>query len=705
MRSSFGMTGKNGTSFRRIVLLIAFFCAVCAGFVVRLLYLQVVDASEAQTRVTTHSYKSAVVSANRGEIYDRNGQKLVTNIITYNVELNRTTLENGASGEILSRFIDLMAENGVEIPDSCPLTNDMPYRLDEEYIFDSEKNRLFERFLSNNQLEKSRVTGTDFYAYLTKRYGIDEELAATAKGRKIAAIRYDMELADFSTAVPYVLLKDVDESIRNVISEHKHELHGIEIAKSYARTYNRGKTLCHILGSVGPIYAEEADEYIKEKGYPYNAIIGKDGMEKAFEDYLRGIDGTVVCELDENNDLVGYEVTKEPKEGYGVRLTIDASLQEIVENALAEQIALAVELSQKENHAYAGEDCHAGAAVVLDVNTGAVRALASYPGYDRNTFSAEFNTLKEDPTSPLINRATQGIYPPGSTFKMMTAAAALDTGVIGIDTYIKDEGRYMKYAPTYTPRCWLFLRNGGTHGYVNVADAIKVSCNYFFYTVADEMGVDEIVRYAKEFGLGVKTGIEVPESEGILASPAYKEAHGYVWNPGDTLQMAIGQSDHAFTPLQLAVYMAAIVNGGNRYQTTLLQSVDEYHTGKVVYENTPKLVSKTHLSEATVGIIKSALRSVVDDEGGTARSVFGEKPYAGDIGGKTGTAQVSKGSDTVLFVGFAPYDDPEIAVAVVVENGNKSTRASSVAAAVFDYYYRTHEADLPEQESQEPQEP
>ncbi len=203
------------------------------------------------------------------------------------------------------------------------------------------------------------------------------------------------------------------------------------------------------------------------------------------------------------------------------------------------------------------------------------------------------------------------------------------------------------------------------------------------------MGVDAIVRYAKDFGLGVKTGIEVPEKEGILASPEYKESHGYVWNPGDTLQMAIGQSDNSFTPLQLASYMSTIVNGGNRYKATLLKSVDEFYTGKPVYENSPEILSKTHLSDQTVSIIKSAMRSVVDDEGGTARGVFGNKPYARDIGGKTGTAQVSKGSDTVLFVGFAPYENPQIAVAVVVENGNSSARASSVAADIFDYYFES----------------
>ena len=687
MRHIFGQSNKTGLAGWRLWFLVAAFGAVCMGFVARLLYLQVVDTEEYESKAVANNYKSAVIPASRGEIYDRNGKKLVTNVISYNIDINRTTLENGGSVEILSKLIDLLAKHDVEIPDTCPLTLTAPYALDGDYIFDADKKRLFERFLKNNDKDASELTGTDFYAYLVKRFGIDEDLAQTPKGRKIAAIRYDMENADFSTLTPYTLLRNVDETLKTVISEHSYELHGIELSRSYARKYDENAVLCHILGSTGPIYAEEAEEYIKEKGYPYNATIGKDGIEKAFEDYLRPIDGTALCEIDGENNLVGYEITKEPKEGYSVRLTVDADLQALVEESLKKQIALAVEYAIKSGKPYSGEDCHAGAAVVLDVNSAEILALASAPGYDLNTYSADFNTLKDDPTSPLINRATQGIYPPGSTFKMLTAAAALDSGTIDINTYVRDEGEYKKYAPTYTPRCWIYLKHGTTHGYVNVADAIKVSCNYFFYTVADKMGVDEIVRYAKDFGLGVKTGIEVSEKEGILASPEYKESHGYVWNPGDTLQMAIGQSDNAFTPLQLASYMSTIVNGGNRYKTTLLKSVDEFGTGKPIHENAPVLLNKTHLSDQTVGIIKSAMRSVVDDEGGTARSVFGSKPYARDIGGKTGTAQVSKGSDTVLFVGFAPYENPQIAVAVVIENGNSSTRASSVAADIFDYYF------------------
>lgn len=231
MRHIFGQSNKTGLAGWRLWFLVAAFGAVCMGFVARLLYLQVVDTEEYESKAVANNYKSAVIPASRGEIYDRNGKKLVTNVISYNIDINRTTLENGGSVEILSKLIDLLAKHDVEIPDTCPLTLTAPYALDGDYIFDADKKRLFERFLKNNDKDASELTGTDFYAYLVKRFGIDEDLAQTPKGRKIAAIRYDMENADFSTLTPYTLLRNVDETLKTVISEHSYELHGIEISR------------------------------------------------------------------------------------------------------------------------------------------------------------------------------------------------------------------------------------------------------------------------------------------------------------------------------------------------------------------------------------------------------------------------------------------------------------------------------------------
>lgn len=678
---------SSGISVVRLITVIVIFCIICAMFVMRLLYLQITDSEKYKNLAAASSYKTAVLHAQRGEVYDRNGNKLISNRNTNNIEINRTTLASGDSVNVLSSLIDLLDEYNTEIPDSCPITVDIPFKLDSDYIFDAEKSKTFTKFLNLTKKDKAELSGEAFYEYLTDRYDIPDEIKNTEKGRKITAIRYDMEMSDFSVTLPYTLLSNANDEICTVISENLHTLHGIEISKSYTRYYDLNDTLCHVLGSVGPIFAEEADEYINEKGYPYNAIIGKSGIEKVYEEYLRGIDGTIRYTFDDNNDIIGSEITKEAKEGYSVRLTIDANLQEIIENSLQEEVEKAREYSYLEGGYHTGEDSKNGAAAVINVNTGETLALVSFPGYDLNTFNADYNKILNDPARPLINRATMGIYPPGSTFKMLTAAAALDSGTITSNTYIYDSGEYTKYAPTYTPRCWVYIRNGTTHGYVNVEDALKVSCNYFFYAVSDKLGVDAIVKYAKDFGLGVETGIEVPETKGILASPEFKEANGYVWNPGDTLQMSIGQSDNAFTPIQLASYMATVVNGGNRYKTTIFKSVDEFYTGNALFSNEKEILNKTTLSDETVNIIKNGMRSVVDDDGGTATAVFAGKPYRKDIGGKTGTAQVTNGSDTVLFVGFAPFDDPEIAVAVVIENGYKSARAATVASKVFDYYF------------------
>jgi len=271
-------------------------------------------------------------------------------------------------------------------------------------------------------------------------------------------------------------------------------------------------------------------------------------------------------------------------------------------------------------------------------------------------------------------------------FKIASSIAALNSGIIDKDTLVYDKGAYVKYED-YEPHCWIYDNTGATHGYVNVKSAIEQSCNYFFYEIGDKMGIDTLTHYASLLGLGSATGIEVPESTGVLASPEYRDSKGLLWNPGDTLQAAIGQSDNAFTPLQLCSYMCAVVNGGTRYKATLLDSVKNFYTDSVIYENKPQILSKIDLSTDVVEILKSAMKSVVVD--GTARTVFDDYEY--EVGGKTGTAQVSSGSDTALFVGFAPYDDPEIVVSVVVENGDMSSRATSVAKSVFDYYFNSIE--------------
>ncbi len=683
MTGSGNEQGKNYVNIR-IIIFTCIFAFVIVVFLLRLIGLQVTDNTRYSKLASVSNYHTNIIKASRGEIYDCNGQILVSNSKKYNIIANKATLgsDNNTVNATLLTFIKLCTKNGIEIPDALPVTEDFPYELDKEYIFDDTAVKKLDKFLSNNSITDKDLNEKGLYLILCNRYKIDSSQADNVNIRKLVGLRYDMETNDFSVLNPYVILNDIDEKTRMLIREHSFELHGIEVSYTDSRVYNLGSFACHILGRTGPIYAEEAKKYIEDKGYAYNAIIGKEGIEKAFEEHLRGVDGKESLEIDEDNNVIGKTTVVEPKYGNSVRLTIDAGLQTVAERALEEQIEQARSNGAKDSVKFNGEDCKAGAVVVMNPNNAQVLVSASYPSYDMNNFSQVFSSLQNDEGRPFVNRATNGIYPPGSTFKILTAAAALDTGAITPSTTVYDKGIYRKY-PTYQPKCWIYDNTGHTHGYTNVKSAIQESCNYFFYEVADRVGIETINEYANKFGLGQKTGIEVPESSGIVAGPEYRESIGLLWNPGDTLQAAIGQSDNAITPIQLCTYMSTVLNGGKRYKATLLKSVDDFETKTPIFENKPELVEQVDISQDTVNVLKSAMRQVVAE--GTARNVFDGYQY--DIGGKTGTSQVSGGSDTALFVGFAPFDNPEIVVAVVVENASVSMRASNVAKSVFDYYF------------------
>ena len=308
--------------------------------------------------------------------------------------------------------------------------------------------------------------------------------------------------------------------------------------------------------------------------------------------------------------------------------------------------------------------------------------MASLPNYNPAEYSKNYTELFNNPQNPLLNRALGGAYTPGSTFKPLTSIAALEEGIITPSTKIADMGVYKYYAPSYQPTCLIWKNTGETHGIINVSEAIGVSCNYFFYDVGRQLGIDKLSNYAKAFGLGQKTGIELAEAEGIVASKEFRESRNMEWYPGDTLQAAIGQSDNMFTPAQLASYVGTIINKGTRYSLHLVKEVRSYSTGEVVYKNEPAVISQHEISDETLSAVKDGMRRVTED--GTAKAVF--ESFTIPVGGKTGTAEVSQGSDTVLFVGFAPYDNPQIAVAVVLEHGATSRYAAQVARDMFEYY-------------------
>ena len=465
------------------------------------------------------------------------------------------------------------------------------------------------------------------------------------------------------------------------------------ITEEEERTYIYDGYASHILGCIGKIPAEELDYYL-DLGYSGDAYVGITGIEKVFEEHLRGANGTLAIVEDAYGNIISETIVKEPISGKDVYLTIDIDLQMSAENALRDNIEIIHERAAASGGKHDGEDASSGAAVAVDPNSGEVLALASYPSFNLSDYLENYATYANNPVRPLYNRATLGTFAPGSTFKPGVAAAALEEGVISVYTTIVDKGAYD--FGDYHPRCWIYLQKGQTHGAQDVVQAIQNSCNYFFYETGKRLGIEKMNEYSRKFGLGEKTGIELSESAGILAGPDYSASMGNIWNPGNTLQAAIGQSDNMFSPIQLAVYTSALINGGTRYRAHLLSEVREFPNGEVVKRNEPEIIAKVNFQDGILSTIKSAMKDVV--ESGSAARIF--KGYDIAVGGKTGTAQVGTDrSDNALFIGFAPYQNPEIAVTVVIEQGANGTDAAYTAKAMYDSYlkgvhYETKYKDL-----------
>ena len=426
---------------------------------------------------------------------------------------------------------------------------------------------------------------------------------------------------------------------------------------------------------------------LREEGYGLNDTIGKDGMEKALESYLRGTDGVRAVEVDRQTGQVMAEyMVEDTQPGRNCYLTVDLALQERLEQALADTLAAIKEKGENSKDGD-GADVEGGAAVVIDVDTGEILAMASWPTYSLEHFSAQFSANNSDPMRPFFNRAIMATYSPGSTFKMCTSLAALEEGIIEPDTKIYDEGVYKRYADVgYSPRCWIYRQYGRNHGNINVSQALKYSCNYFFYEMGYQLQPERLNKYATQLGLGQKTGVELSgEKAGNLAGPESRQANGgEKWYGADTLMAAIGQSDHLFTPLQLANYVATLVNGGTRYQPHLLKTVMDYTNTEVYEEVQPTVLNTVEISASSLAAIKEGMKGVVTEDG-TASSYFAGFPI--QVGGKTGSAQMVGHSATGVFVSFAPYDQPEIAVCVVGEYASSGGSLAPVAIAAYDQYF------------------
>lgn len=501
--------------------------------------------------------------------------------------------------------------------------------------------------------------------------------------RALAGVLYELNLRsqDIYTAAEYVFASDVDIDFISRVKEQ--DLPGVIIEAATVRQYHT-KYAAHLLGRTGLMDKDEWEYYktVDADGdgkpdYQMNNVVGKQGAELAFESYLRGRPGTRTVERNTRGKVVAQDWQTEPEPGGNVMLTLDIGLQGYVENLLADSVPK-----------LESEETEGAACVVLDVKSADVLAAASYPTFDLANYASELAEKGDDPLHPFLNRAFQGAYPPGSTFKMLTAIAGLEEGIITPTTLIRDEGQYNYYGPN-GPKCWIFRQYGSKHGLVNVSKAIEVSCNYFMFDVGRQLGIEKLDEYAARFGLGEKTGIELSESAGVMASPEYTQSLGGTWYEGNTLSVAIGQESSQFTPLQLANYIATLVNGGTRNAVHLLKEVKSSDFSQVLHSYEPQVLDTIEIQSENLRAVKEGMLALTTNNN-SVRQYFQSLPFR--AGAKTGSAQVSSQTESnAVFVCFAPYDDPEIAVAIAVEHGGSGSELAGMAADVLRYYFSSQE--------------
>ena len=651
---------------RRVMILLGVFAAFLLLFGAVLYDAQILHGSENRARSISSNATSEVVPASRGIITDRNGKVLVSNRLAYTLVFDRSGFtDDAALNDAILRLIRLCQETGTGWNDTLPI------RQTGSFVrYTNDRSESFSKYLEDNKLTVT-AAGRQLIAELRELYHVDESLSEK-DARLVVGVRYELHSRD-----SYTFAEDVSSEVLSLITDGRYE--GVSIHTASARVYNT-TLAAHILGTIGPIWQEEWSSNEKtgyvgyaDKGYSMNDLVGKDGVEKAFEEYLRGSDGRRLITTDEDGKLTGELYTREPQPGGTVALTLDIDLQADVERALAETITGMIDEDSNER---------GGAAAVVSVGSGEVLALASYPTYDLSTFNEDYEELVADERLPMFNRATQGIYAPGSTFKMCTAVAALESGIITPSSIIQDRGIYTYYRDPQ-PMCWVYRQGGSTHGRINVTQAITESCNYFFYEVGRLTGIRTLDSYASQFGLGQSTGIEIGDSSGVLASPEWADSHNQEWTDGQTITAAIGQSYNLFTPLQLANYIATLVGGGEHYQAHLLKNVKEYDNSRLLYVYGDEPLNTVEMSDSTIEAVTKGMHELTVS-GGVA---FAFRDCVVSAGAKTGSAQVGTDIANGVFVAYAPYEDPEIAVAIVIEKGGSGAALATTAVEIINSWF------------------
>ncbi len=646
----------------------------------QLFNLQIVHGQEYRETSNTKLTRESILKADRGSIRDSSGTLFAGAEAQYSVVLYKTKVNNENLNNTILNVLNVLSTNGDSYVDNF-LIDINPYRfkLSEE---ESQK-----KWKKANNIDED-ATAEEAFNYFKNKYEIKTDNVEDA--RKIMAIRYEISYKGYSNTKSIEIAENISEKSMLELNEKNSEFAGVEIVSEPVRVYPLGKTASHIIGRIGQI--EESELEGNEDIYDQNDIIGKAGIEYTFEKYLKGTDGIKQIDMDVDGTTTGEYISKEAVSGSDIILTIDSKLQAVTEEALKNNIEKIA--SGGFGKSYPAD---AGAAVVMNVKTGEVLAMASYPDYDPSSFvngidTETWNYYINGDTKPLENKAISAMYSPGSTFKMATAIAGLQEGKITTTETIRDTGVYKKYNSSW--KCW----NTSGHGRIAVSDAIKKSCNYFFYELGDRLGIDTLAKYAYYLGLGHKTGIELKgEISGVLASNKIAEQENRVWNPGETISAAIGQSYNTFTPIQMAKYVSMIANRGKKLDVTIVKSVvnsdgsevsrDEYENEihqKLGLENDDS--EEMTFDEKNIDAILEGMRGVTSESGGTAYSIF--QGFNIEVGGKTGSAQTGvKDKTNAWFVGFAPFDDPEIAIVVFVRNGGHGNYTAEVARDVIAQYF------------------
>ena len=680
-----------------MVVLIGVIVAIMCVFLLRMYTLAAVSPDErAVADADSMTYQTTVEGA-RGCILDRNGNVLVSNRATYNIVIINYVLANtGAANENILKLLQMCEQLGIECQSHFPVTNTRPYEYDMQSLSTTWQT-YFRQFLNNRDYDLD-ISASTLMRNLREAYKIPNDWSQEDV-YKVISVRYELELRSVATNLEnYMLAEDVDAESLAAVAELG--IPGVIVQSGTVREYKTAYA-AHLLGTLGAMDADEWEVYRENDDYNMNAMIGKSGIEKAFEEYLHGVSGTKITTVSTTGDVLSEYYTKMPEPGNNVETTIDISLQATAEQALEKVILDLRENGVGKNKE--GKDAEGGAVVVQQVKTGEVLACASYPTFDLSTYRENFKELSEDEYSPLYNRALLAAYPPGSIYKMVTAIAASDYGHYSPYHIITDQGLYTYY-DSFQPKCYVWSRaTGATHGPIDMRQAIAHSCNYYFYevgrvtydTAQKEVGYNPFDVIAKALGLGEPTGVELDEETGMRANAETKKEM-YVnedsgWYGADVLQAVIGQSLNRFTPMQMCSYVQALANQGTRYSATFLSRVISWDYQDLILEHAPEIASQLEMSDDAKLCISEGMYLTTQE--GTAEEYF--KYYPVKVACKTGTAQwqgttssgAFGGSDHASFVLYAPADDPEIAIAVYVEKGSKGGNLSNVCIPILDAYF------------------